>query len=83
VPLTYPRDWEAIAATLVTLRPYGLDDLRMVHIKNTLELKPLLVSKGCLSDLEGKSNLTIEEENLRLEFDGSGNLFSPFAAHSE
>ena len=26
--------------------------------------------------------LTIEEENLRLEFDGSGNLISPFGAHS-
>jgi len=81
VPLTYPSDREAIAAALVTLRPYGLDDLRMVHIKNTLELDNLLVSEGCLSDLEGKSGLTIGEEDLHLEFDGSGNLISPFATH--
>jgi hypothetical protein len=80
VPLTYPSDREAIDAALVTLRPYGLDDLRLVHIKNTLELETLLVSKGCLSDLKGKSNLTIEEQDLRLKFDGSGNLLSPFAA---
>lgn len=78
VPLTYPSDREAIAAALATLRPYGLDDLRIVHIKNTLELENLAVSKGCLSDLQGKPNLTIEEKDLRLEFDGSGNLLSPF-----
>ena len=82
VPLTYPSDREAIDAALVTLRPYALDDLRMVHIKNTLELDNLLVSKGCLSDLKGKSNLTIEEEDLQLAFDGSGNLISPFTVHS-
>jgi hypothetical protein len=81
LPLTYPSDKEAIAAALVTLRPYGLDDLRIVYIKNTLELASLMVSEGCLRDLQGKSNLTIEEEDLQLEFDGSGNLLSPFAAH--
>ena len=62
LPLTYPSDREAIAAALVTLRPYGLDDLRIVYIKNTLELASLMVSKGCLRDLQGKSNLTIEEK---------------------
>ena len=80
LPLTYPNDREALASALVTLRPYGVDDVRIVHIKNTLELGSLLVSKGCLPDLQGKSNLTIEEEDLRLEFDGSGNLISPFEA---
>ena len=82
VPLTYPSDREAIAAALVTLRPYGLDDLRMVHIKNTLELESLMMSEGCLSELQGKSHVTIEEKSLRLKFDGSGNLVSPFTAHS-
>jgi hypothetical protein len=39
-----------------------------------------MVSKGCLPDLQGKSTLTIEEKDLQVEFDGSGNLISPFAA---
>jgi hypothetical protein len=78
VPLAYPNDREAIAAALVTLRPYCLDDLRIVHIKNTLELGSLMVSIGCLPDLKGKPDLIIEEEDLRLEFDHSGNLISPF-----
>jgi hypothetical protein len=80
LPLAYPSDREAIAAALVTLRPYSLDDLRLVHIKNTLELDNLTVSEGCLSDLQGKSDVTIEKKDLRMEFDGSGNLLSPFAA---
>ncbi len=80
LPLAYPSDREAIAAALVTLRPYSLDDLRLVHIKNTLELDDLMVSEGCLSDLQGKSDVTTEKKDLRLEFDGSGSLLSPFAA---
>jgi hypothetical protein len=78
VPLTYPNDRESMAAALVTLRPYTLDDVRIVYVKNTLELANLMVSKGCLSDLQGKPNLTIEEEDLQLELDHSGNLISPF-----
>jgi hypothetical protein len=80
VPLTYPNDREAIAAALGTLRPYSLDDLRLVQIKNTLELSSLLVSEGCLSGLKGTARLSFEKENLALEFDHSGNLISPFAA---
>jgi hypothetical protein len=80
LPLTYPNDREAVAAAMVTLRPCGVDDVRIVHIKNTLELGSLLVSQGCLPDLQGKSNLTIEGDDLQLEFDGSGTLISPFAA---
>ncbi len=79
LPLAYLSDREAIAAAMVTLRPYSLEDLRLVHIKNTLELDNLMVSEGCLSDLQGKTHVAIENKDLRLEFDGSGNLLSPFA----
>lgn len=78
LPLTYPNDREAIAAALVTLRPYSHEDLRIVHIKNTLELASLMASKGCLSDLREKSDLIIEGEDTNFEFDPSGNLISPF-----
>ena len=61
---------------IMTLRPYTLDDLRIVHIKSTLELNNLLVSEGCRSYLENKSEVYLELENLELEFDTSGNLIS-------
>mgnify|MGYP005809291527 CR=1 FL=1 len=60
----------------MTLQPHTLDDLRIVHIKSTLELNNLLVSKGCLSYFENKSSVYVEPENIELEFDTSGNLIS-------
>jgi hypothetical protein len=79
IPLTYQTDREAIAAALVTLRPYTLEDLRMVHIKNTLELSQLAVSKGCLKDLHEKDGVEIGDQILEFRFDKAGNLRSPWA----
>ena len=78
IPLTYTNDHEAVAAALVTIRPYGSDDVRIVHIKNTLELMRLRVSQGCLYELRMNPNLEISEDETELSFDDSGNLLSPF-----
>jgi len=69
-------DREAIIAALKTLRPYNLEDIRMVHIKNTLELTTLMVSRGCLDSLEGKPDQIIGDGEMELEFDSSGDLIS-------
>jgi len=79
IPLTYPTDRDALAAALMTIRPYTAEDIRIVHIKNTLELTKLMVSKGCLGEMEGQRNLEIGHEDQSLEFDQKGNLISPFA----
>ncbi|MBL7213005.1 MAG: DUF2088 domain-containing protein [Desulfobacteraceae bacterium] len=76
IPLTFPTDQEAIAAALRTLRPYDLEDIRIVHIKNTLELKTIMVSEGCLDLLETKNNPMVGKDDMVLEFDGAGNLIS-------
>ena len=78
VPLTYDNDSEAVAAALVTIRPYELDDVRIVPIKNTSELMNLRVSQGCLCELKTNSNADISEDETELSFDESGNLISPF-----
>ena len=76
IPLAFQTDQEAIKAALVTLRPYTLKDVRIVHIKNTLELTTLMVSEGCLEYLKGRSDQVVGEEDMELEFDSSGNLVS-------
>ncbi len=76
IPLTYPNDRQAIDAALMTLRPYTLADLRIVHIKSTLDLKRLLVSHACLDDLKEMIDLIVGEEDLNLEFEDTGNLMS-------
>jgi len=76
IPLTFQTDREAIAAALCTLRPYDLEDIRIVHIKNTLELTHLMVSRGCLDHLETKNDPLVGEEDMALEFDNAGDLIS-------
>lgn len=76
VPLTFATDREAIAAALKTIRPYTIADLRIVHIKNTLSLGRLLVSEGCLVDLENRNDVMVAPSALALDFDRSGNLIS-------
>lgn len=76
IPLAYPNDRDAIAAAMMTLRPCSIEDMRIVHIKNTLELKTLLVSQGCVAELKGKPGIEIGEEDVELEFDQEGNLIS-------
>jgi hypothetical protein len=78
VPLTYANDRDAVAAALVTIRPYDLNEVRIVHIKNTLELMNLRVSQGCLEALKTNPNVNIGDDETDLNFDDSGNLLSPF-----
>jgi len=78
IPLTFPNDREALAAAMKTVRPCSLEDIRMVYIKNTMELEYLLVSAGCLPILKQRVNLEISEDDYLLEFDTEGNLLSPF-----
>lgn len=80
IPLTFPNDRQALAAALMTLRPYTLEDLRLVHIKNTLELSRVLVSVGCLPQLEGREHVSLEPEEHFFAFDSEGFLISPFEA---
>ncbi len=74
VPLTYRADRDALAAALMTLRPYTLEDLRLVWIKNTMELTSLMVSQACLEELRGRDDMEIDPREIRLEFDPKGNL---------
>lgn len=76
IPLSYNTDWEAIAAALMTIRPYTLEDLKIVHIKNTLELEIMMVSQSCLADLEARPLVSIDREKIQLEFDSHDNLIS-------
>ena len=76
IPLTFASDREAVMAALKTIRPCGTKDLRLVHIRNTLELAHMLVSEGCLASLKQVKGQSVGEEDLALAFDEKGNLIS-------
>ena len=76
IPMHFKTDREAIAAALMTIRPHTMTDLRIVHIKNSLDLSNLMVSEGCLPDLSANENVTISSDVVFPEFDQTGNLLS-------
>ncbi len=76
IPLAFQSDREALAAVLMTLRPYTLADLRVVHIKNTLELTHLLISQACTPQLDDDAGVHMESKRYELEFDKNGDLIS-------
>jgi len=76
IPMNFQTDREAIAAALMTIRPHTLEELRIVHIKNSLELVDLMVSDGCLPDLVDTHHVAVSPEVQSLEFDQKGDLIS-------
>jgi hypothetical protein len=74
IPMTLSTEREAIAAALMTIGPYTPEDVRIVHIKNTLQLNYLGVSEGCLADLATQPNISLLTGPLPMAFDASGAL---------
>ena len=76
IPLTFATDREALAAALATLRPFTVDDLRLVHIRNTLAMERLELSPGCLPHLREGADVVVAPQPEPLGFDGQGLLRS-------
>lgn len=74
IPMTLATEKEAVVATLMTIGPYTPEDVRIVHIQNTLHLDHMRVSEGCLVGLVNNPDITITSESSPLSFDVSGNL---------
>ena len=53
IPAVFACDRDAVVSLLTTIRPASAADLRLVYIRNTLDLSDLWVSAGCLGRLPG------------------------------
>jgi len=80
VPLTYDNDRQALSAALMTIRPSQPDEIGIVYIKNTLDLRRMMVSQAYAEQLERDPGQVVEAVGKRLEFDLEGMLKSPFAS---
>lgn len=72
MPMAVPTEKEAVFLGLATIRPHTTQDLRLVHIKNTLELDEMYLSQGCFSQL----NTEVEtlSKPLTMDFNEAGDL---------
>ena len=77
-PAVFACDRDAILSLLTTVRPASAADLRLVHIRNTMDLARLWVSAGCLERLPAPPDVTIDPTPRELVFDARGDLVSPF-----
>ncbi len=76
IPMTLATEKQAIAAALMTIGPYTPANVRIVHIKNTLELTHLSVSKGCLGELKRNPLIDLGPMGSAMGFDHNGDLLS-------
>jgi hypothetical protein len=76
IPIALETDRGAVEAALQTIGAIPSQEARLVHIKNTLELVELEVSKTLLPIVEEHSDLEIVAEKGTLAFDEAGNLNS-------
>ncbi len=78
IPMYFDTDREALTACFSTIGDIRSEQLRMVHIKNTLELDTISVSKAFENEIKAKPGLELLEPWSDLRFDSNDNLISPF-----
>lgn len=76
-PVHYPSDRECIEAFAPTLGRLDLNDVTFAWIRNTMELTRIGLSEHFRKRVEADPNLRIEA-TVDFDFDGEGNLLSPF-----
>lgn len=76
IPTTLECDRDAILAAIKTSNALDFNRVRLVRIKNTLQLGELMISESMLDEAKSMPNVTILSDPFEMEFDESGNFKS-------
>ena len=82
VPIFFETDREALSIAHYNSGVFGPQDLRILWIKNTLEIKYLYASEAFLNQARSNPRLEILSVPLNLPFDQDGNLISNWSQTS-
>ena len=74
IPTTLDCDRDAIRAAVKTSNALDLSQVRLVRIKNTLQLNEIMISTALLPEAQALPNVTILSEPFVMQFDEQGNL---------
>jgi hypothetical protein len=74
LPMAFPTDREALETILKTIRVSDPLCARIVRIKNTLELKTILISESLLPEVRQRRDLSPLSDPREVTFDPDGNL---------
>ncbi|HTP32922.1 MAG TPA: hypothetical protein VMJ75_12170 [Candidatus Acidoferrales bacterium] len=81
-PIHFPTDLECLERVAPTVGRQDLSEVTYGWIRNTMELGRLAVSENMRAELEKNAALELEAA-IDVEFDGEGNLISPFVPMEE
>jgi uncharacterized protein (DUF362 family) len=79
IPVTMESDRRALQLAIKTCNALDFERLRVVRIRNTLQLEHLQVSEGLLEEAKRHPRLTVTGQPREWVFDSSGNLAEPGA----
>ena len=79
VPIFYETDREALSIAHLNSGVFDPQDLRILWIKNTLELEYLYASQAFLEEVKSNRRLKILSEPFDFPFNSDGNLISKWA----
>ena len=82
IPVHFPTDRECLEAFAPTVGKLDLGQVTFGWIRNTMELTRIGLSENLRAQVESNPNLQIEA-TVDFDFDGKGNLISPFAPVEE
>jgi hypothetical protein len=74
IPISFEKDREALQAAFDNSGVLAPKDLRLVWIKNTLEVEYLWASESMLEEAKGNSNLEVVSGLQEVPFDKNGNM---------
>jgi len=74
IPIALETDREAVQAAIDTIGAVDPEKARVVHIKNTLEIGELEVSKALMEEVEARDDLKVMETLGPLSLDAKGSL---------
>ena len=74
IPMTLDCDLDAIRAAVKTSNALDLSKIRLVRIKNTLQLGEIMISEAMLPDALSLANVSVCSEPFEMQFDDLGNL---------
>jgi hypothetical protein len=74
IPMVMNDDNDAIYAAASVCGAPDVKDVRMVRIKNTLELDHIWISENIIPELAGSPNITVKGEPEDFQFDENGDL---------
>ncbi|MCX5907900.1 MAG: lactate racemase domain-containing protein [Deltaproteobacteria bacterium] len=74
IPLAFDQDREALQAAFDNSGVLNPPDLRLVWVKNTLELEYLWASESMMSEVKSNPNLEVISPMQEIPFDARGNM---------